>query len=34
MAANGINRSSPGQLAMSFWHGGNSTITIDSISFQ
>ncbi|NJP97629.1 DUF4832 domain-containing protein [Nonomuraea sp. FMUSA5-5] len=34
MAANGINRSSPGQLAMGFWYGGNSTVTIDSLSFQ
>jgi hypothetical protein len=33
MAANGINRASPGQLAMGFWYGGNSAITIDSISF-
>ncbi|MFF5076441.1 DUF4832 domain-containing protein [Actinoplanes sp. NPDC000266] len=34
LVANGINRTSPGQLSMSFWHGGNSTITIDSIGFQ
>ncbi|HWB34792.1 MAG TPA: DUF4832 domain-containing protein, partial [Rugosimonospora sp.] len=34
MAANGINRAAPGQLAMGFWYGGASTITIDSISFQ
>ncbi|GAA5198505.1 hypothetical protein GCM10023322_72080 [Rugosimonospora acidiphila] len=34
MAANGINRASPGQLAMGFWYGGSGTITIDSISFQ
>jgi hypothetical protein len=25
---------SPAQLTMSFWHGGNSTITIDHITFQ
>ncbi|WP_144127560.1 fibronectin type III domain-containing protein [Catellatospora sichuanensis] len=34
MAANGINRNSPSQLAMGFWYGGNSTITIDHITFQ
>jgi hypothetical protein len=34
MAANGINRASPAQLALGFWYGGNSTVTIDSISFQ
>jgi hypothetical protein len=34
MTANGINRNSPSQLAMGFWYGGNSTITIDHISFQ
>jgi hypothetical protein len=34
MAANGINRNSPAQLTMSFWHGGNSTVTIDRITFQ
>ena len=34
MFANGINRASPGQLAMAFWYGGNSTVTIDSLSFQ
>ncbi|MFI7233490.1 fibronectin type III domain-containing protein [Nonomuraea angiospora] len=34
LAANGIDRASPGQLAMGFWYGGNSTITIDSLSFQ
>ncbi|GAA0908972.1 DUF4832 domain-containing protein [Virgisporangium aurantiacum] len=33
MAANGINRASPAQLAMGFWFGGNSTITVDSIGF-
>jgi hypothetical protein len=33
MAANGINRASPAQLAMGFWFGGNSTITIDGIGF-
>ncbi|MEV0714474.1 fibronectin type III domain-containing protein [Asanoa sp. NPDC050611] len=34
MAANGINRNSPSQLAMGFWYGGSSTVTIDHISFQ
>ncbi|MFC4122865.1 fibronectin type III domain-containing protein [Nonomuraea zeae] len=34
MSANGINRASPGQLAMGFWYGGDSTVTIDSVSFQ
>ncbi|GIF69993.1 hypothetical protein Ais01nite_80280 [Asanoa ishikariensis] len=34
MAANGINRNSPSQLAMGFWYGGTSTITIDHFSFQ
>ncbi|BCJ76792.1 hypothetical protein CS0771_63360 [Catellatospora sp. IY07-71] len=34
MVANGINRNSPSQLAMGFWYGGSSTVTIDSISFQ
>uniref|UniRef100_UPI00054FF4EE hypothetical protein n=1 Tax=Herbidospora cretacea TaxID=28444 RepID=UPI00054FF4EE len=26
MAANGISRNSPSQLAMGFWYGGNSTV--------
>ncbi|GAA3215366.1 fibronectin type III domain-containing protein [Dactylosporangium siamense] len=34
LTANGISRSSPSQLTMGFWFGGNSTITIDHISFQ
>jgi len=34
MAANGINRNSPSQLAMGFWYGGISTITIDHLTFQ
>ena len=34
MVANGISRTAPGQLAMGFWFGGASTVTIDSISFQ
>ncbi|WP_084964995.1 DUF4832 domain-containing protein [Thermoactinospora rubra] len=34
MAANGISRNSPGQLAMGFWYGGASTITIDEIRFE
>jgi hypothetical protein len=34
MVANGISRNSPSPLAMGFWFGGNSTITIDHITFQ
>ncbi|GAB1817689.1 fibronectin type III domain-containing protein [Herbidospora sp. RD11066] len=34
MTANGINRNSPSQLAMGFWYGGTSTITIDEIRFE
>nr|BFE57554.1 hypothetical protein GCM10020063_020800 [Dactylosporangium thailandense] len=34
MAANGINRASPSQLALGFWYGGSGTVTVDSISFQ
>ncbi|MEV0136161.1 hypothetical protein AB0H83_47960 [Dactylosporangium sp. NPDC050688] len=30
LAANGINRASPAQLAMGFWYGSNSSITIDT----
>ncbi|GFJ83409.1 fibronectin type III domain-containing protein [Phytohabitans houttuyneae] len=34
LVANGISRNSPSQLAMGFWYGGSSTITIDQITFQ
>jgi hypothetical protein len=34
LVANGMNRASPAQLAMGFWFGGSSTITIDSFSFS
>jgi hypothetical protein len=34
MAANGISRTSPGQLALGFWYGGAGTVSIDSIAFQ
>lgn len=34
LAANGIDRSSPGQLVMTFWHGGNSTVWIDELRFE
>ncbi|MFB9446641.1 DUF4832 domain-containing protein [Dactylosporangium vinaceum] len=34
MAANGISRTGPAQLAMGFWFGGNSTVSIDSFSFS
>jgi hypothetical protein len=33
LTANGISRSAPGQLSMGFWYGGNSAISIDSLSF-
>jgi hypothetical protein len=33
LTANGVSRSAPGQLAMGFWYGGNSSISIDSFSF-
>jgi hypothetical protein len=33
LAANGISRTSPGQLAMGFWYGGTSSISIDHFSF-
>ncbi|MFC5004626.1 fibronectin type III domain-containing protein [Dactylosporangium cerinum] len=33
LVANGISRTSPGQLAMGFWYGGNSSISIDHFSF-
>ncbi len=34
LVANGINRAAPGQLALSFWHGGSSTVWIDEIRFE
>jgi hypothetical protein len=34
MAANGINARSPGELGMTFWWGGYSTIVIDEIRFE
>ncbi|MCK9860036.1 DUF4832 domain-containing protein [Paenibacillus sp. ATY16] len=34
LASNGVDRSSPGQLTMTFWHGGNSTVWIDEIRFE
>ncbi|KGE18881.1 fibronectin type III domain-containing protein [Paenibacillus wynnii] len=34
LVAKGVNRISPGQLEMSFWHGGNSTVWIDEIRFE
>ncbi|MFD0670969.1 fibronectin type III domain-containing protein [Cohnella sp. GCM10027633] len=33
LVANGVNRSAPGQLTMTFWHGGSGTIWIDEIRF-
>lgn len=34
LAANGVNRSAPGQMTMTFWHGGSSTVWIDEIRFE
>ncbi|WP_168119961.1 DUF4832 domain-containing protein [Paenibacillus sp. HB172176] len=34
LVANGVNRSAPGQLTMTFWHGGSGTIWIDEIRFE
>lgn len=34
LAANGVDRASPGQLQMSFWHGSAGTVWIDEIRFE
>ncbi|WNS43924.1 fibronectin type III domain-containing protein [Paenibacillus sp. MMS20-IR301] len=34
LVSKGVDRSSPGQLAMTFWHGGNSTVWIDELRFE
>ena len=34
LASKGVDRSSPGQLTMTFWHGGSGTIWIDDIRFE
>ncbi|WP_187434521.1 DUF4832 domain-containing protein [Paenibacillus methanolicus] len=34
LAANGVDRSSPGQMTMTFWHGGSGTVWIDEIRFE
>ncbi|MFK0522034.1 hypothetical protein ACINKY_07440 [Paenibacillus illinoisensis] len=34
LAAKDVDRNSPGQLTMTFWHGGKSTIWIDEIRFE
>ncbi|VUD58597.1 hypothetical protein TDB9533_02462 [Thalassocella blandensis] len=34
LEANAINRAAPGQLQMSFWWGGSSTVIIDEIRFE
>ncbi|MDR7276546.1 DUF4832 domain-containing protein [Catenuloplanes atrovinosus] len=34
MAANGIDPTRPGQLAMGFWYGGRGTVTIDGVRFE
>jgi hypothetical protein len=34
LAANGINQHRPGELELSFWYGGNSTLLIEEIRFE
>ncbi len=34
LAANGISSTAPGQLALSFWHGGSGSVWIDQIRFD
>jgi hypothetical protein len=34
LVANGVNRTSPGQLNFTFWHGYSGTIYIDEIRFE
>lgn len=34
MVTNGVNRTAPGQLNMTFWWGSSGTITIDEIRFE
>lgn len=34
LAANGVNKTAPGQLQMSFWFGNASTVWIDEIRFE
>ncbi|WP_168122327.1 fibronectin type III domain-containing protein [Paenibacillus sp. HB172176] len=34
LEANGVNRTSPGQLQLSFWHGQSGTVWIDEIRFE
>jgi hypothetical protein len=34
LVANGIDRAAPGQVALSFWHGGAGTVWIDEIRFE
>ncbi|RED63281.1 fibronectin type III domain protein [Cohnella lupini] len=33
LVANAVNRNAPGQLTMTFWHGGSGTVWIDEIRF-
>lgn len=34
LVANGVNRTTPGQLNMTFWHGSSGTVWIDEIRFE
>jgi hypothetical protein len=34
MVTNGVNRSAPGQLNLTFWWGSSGTVTIDEIRFE
>jgi hypothetical protein len=34
LVANGISRSSPGQLSLGFWYGGSGIVSIDEIRFE
>lgn len=34
MVENGINRAAPGQLSLSFWHGGTGSLWIEEIRFE
>ncbi|WP_168735464.1 DUF4832 domain-containing protein [Cohnella fermenti] len=34
LAANGVDRSSPGQLQLTFWHGSTGTVWIDELRFE
>ncbi|GAA2703927.1 hypothetical protein GCM10010429_10350 [Micromonospora olivasterospora] len=34
LAANRVNRTTPGELHLDFWHGGSSTVQIEEIRFE